>query len=109
MNVLFNSIGKKISIIIVLSLFVIALMVFISLAFFGKIGKIGDITKQAYEYELLTKNASIEFDEFALAGDETHYDKLVETLKLIILTDSRMERIYLPLKAFFRDVSWYQA
>ncbi len=98
MNVFFNSIGKKISIIILMSLIVITLMVSISIVFFGRIGNISGITKQAYEYELLTKNASIGFDEFVLTGEEAHYDKLVKTLQLLILTDGRMRGFYLLLK-----------
>ena len=61
---MFNSIGKKFSTIIIFALISIVFIAFISLSFFGKINNIGKINKIAFQYEILTKNASIEFEKY---------------------------------------------
>ena len=49
MNWLLNSIGKKIILIILLSVISIFLLVFVSVTFFGKIREIGGISKSAFQ------------------------------------------------------------
>ena len=98
MNKLLNSIGRKIFLIMVISLISIFVLVFTTLKFFGKIGEVGNITKSAFQYELMTKDASMAFDKLAATGDDAHYGKLTEVLSALSTADGKMGDYYRRLK-----------
>jgi methyl-accepting chemotaxis protein len=98
MNKILNSIGRKIFLIILISLISIFILVFTTLKFFGKIGEIGNITKAAFQYELMTKDASIEFSKLAATGEEVHYTKLAEVLSALSITDGKIGAYYRLMK-----------
>lgn len=98
MTWLLNSIGKKIALIIILSIISIMLLVFISVKFFVKIGDVGSISQAAYAYEVLLKNTSIEFRQFYISGNEENYKSLTKYLQSISTTDGRMGSVYRQFK-----------
>lgn len=98
MNNILNSIGRKIFLIILISLISIFILVFTTLKFFGKIGEIGNITKSAFQYELMTKDASIEFSKLAATGEEAHYTKLTGVLSALSITDNKIGAYYRLMK-----------
>jgi methyl-accepting chemotaxis protein len=98
MNKILNSIGRKIFLIILISLISIFILVFTTLKFFGKIGEIGNITNSAFQYELMTRDASIEFGKLISTGDEAHYKKLMAVLSALSTADGKMGEFYRRLK-----------
>lgn len=98
MNVMFNSIGKKFSTIIIFALISIVFIAFISLSFFGKINNIGKINKIAFQYEILTKNASIEFEKYLSDSSDSNYKILIDIINLLSLFDGRIGKIHSILK-----------
>ena len=90
MGMLFNSIGKKIFVIIVLALVSIMSLVFISLGFFGKISESASIKETAYQYELLTSDVSRTFEKYINSGDKAQKEKILKLLTTIMFTDARM-------------------
>ncbi len=98
MNIIFNSIGKKITTITILAVIIICCLIFMSLNFFSKINNIGKINKIAFQYELLTKNASIEFEKYLSDSSESNYKALIDIINLLSLFDGRIGKIYSILK-----------
>jgi len=98
MNKILNSIGRKIFLIILISLISIFILVFTTLKFFGKVGEIGNITKAAFQYEIMTKDASIEFSKLIATGEEAHYTNLAKVLSALSITDGKIGAYYRLMK-----------
>lgn len=94
MKMFLNSIGKKIFVIVFLAMIIVLFLIFVSLTFFGKIAETGGIKEAAFKYEVLTKNAAIEFEKFTNTNDKNHYSKAVETLTLLTTIDDRMGKLH---------------
>lgn len=94
MSKLFNSIGKKIFFIILMSLITILLLIYISLTFFGKTAQIANITHSAYKYEIMTKNVSMEFAEYLKTGNSKNLETVIRTLTGLSMVDGRLGSIY---------------
>lgn len=89
----FNSIGKKISIIVFLSLVAVTFLVFISLKFFVKVNEIAAIKQAAFKYEIMTNHVTISFDRYVKTGNGKYYEKSMELVTNIMRTDGRIGRI----------------
>nr|NJM03891.1 methyl-accepting chemotaxis protein [Desulfobacula sp.] len=98
MNKILNSIGRKIFLIMLISLVSIFVLVFTTLKFFVKIGEIGNITKSAFQYELMTRDASIEFGKLISTGEEAHHKKLMAVLSALSITDDKIGAYYRLMK-----------
>ncbi|MCF6249298.1 MAG: methyl-accepting chemotaxis protein [Desulfobacula sp.] len=106
MDNFFDSIGKKFFIIILLSLIIISFLVFISLSFFGKIAQIGAIKQVAFQYEIGTKNISMEFDKYTRTNDIKIYETLLQMMTFLSYADGRMGAFHRLLE---NDISVDQA
>ncbi|MCP4021528.1 MAG: methyl-accepting chemotaxis protein [Desulfobacteraceae bacterium] len=90
---LLNSVGKKISIIVLLSLASVTFLVFISLNFFEKINETAFIKQAALKYEIMTNHATIAFDQYVETGNEEYYEKIMLLVVDMMRTDGRIGRI----------------
>lgn len=98
MGKILNSIGRKIFLIILFSLVTISMLVLISLNFFGKVGEIGAIKESAYQYEVMTHQAAIEFNEYTMNNNVNNYNKALDITTKLAFIDGRMGAIYRLLK-----------
>ena len=94
MNRVLNSIGRKISLMILISIMSILFLIFVTLNFFGKVSQLGSITKSAFQYEIKTKDVSIEFGKFVATGDKIHYENLTKLLAELSDTDGKIGYYY---------------
>lgn len=81
---LLNSIGKKIYLIVFVSLSAVVFLALISLNFFGKINETAEAKQEAFQYEIWTKDVILSFNDYVRAGDEQNFKKAVE-----LVTDQR--------------------
>ena len=98
MGKILNSIGRKIFLIISISLITISILVLISLNFFGKIGQIGSIKESAYKYEIMSKQVIILFNEYSMNNNEKDYEKALKIVTQLSFIDGRMGAVYRLLK-----------
>lgn len=98
MNILTNSVGKKIAMIIVLALFSTGFLMTVSFIFFGKIGQIGDIVKSAFEYEVFIGTSKYEFEKYVTTGNQDHLDRYLEVIKAIGKRDGTLGALHRYMK-----------
>ncbi|WDP83857.1 MAG: methyl-accepting chemotaxis protein [Desulfobacter sp.] len=94
MKVLIDSVGKKISLIIILSILSSAILMMVSFSFFGKIAQIGNIVKSAYDYEVLMGTAKFEFEKFKATKKDHHLDGFNKAMARVTRTDGTIGAIY---------------
>ncbi|MDA8133574.1 MAG: methyl-accepting chemotaxis protein [Desulfobacteraceae bacterium] len=92
------SVGKKISLIIVLFLAGISLLVGLSFIFFGKINQISSINKVSSDYEVLYHISRLAFEQYKTTGKGEHYETLKASLGSMTRKDSAIPIIYRALK-----------
>ena len=93
-----NSIGKKIFLIVFMSLIVVMVLIFVSLSFFGKIGEINMIKVSSYQYGNMVNEASIEFERYINTGDKNHSVRAIEIIGEITAVDGRSGELYTLLE-----------
>ena len=98
MGKILNSIGRKILLIISISLITISILVLISLNFFGKISHISRIEGAAYKYEIMAKEVVILFNEYRMNNNEKDYNKALKLFRQLTTIDGRMGELYRLLK-----------
>lgn len=94
MKVFTDSVGKKISLIILLSIASTGFLILVSFTFFGKIGEIGNIEKSAYQYEVFVGTAKFDFEKFLATGQPSYLDRFRKTLVGISQRDGSIGNIY---------------
>ncbi|MCP4023288.1 MAG: methyl-accepting chemotaxis protein [Desulfobacteraceae bacterium] len=94
MGFLTNSVAKKITIMIALSIAAVSFLVFISFSFFGKISQVSTITNAAFEYEVLCGNAKYDFEKFVVTGDKNFFDTFDQTMSVIRHRDGTIGDMY---------------
>ncbi len=98
MNIIFNSIGKKIFIIIVFAVTIIAGLVFLSLNCFDKISRIAGITQSGLNYEIMVNHVSMGFDRYVSNSSEDNYQKVLKMVTELSYTDGQIGSLYRLLK-----------
>jgi methyl-accepting chemotaxis protein len=98
MGKILNSIGRKIFLIVLFSLFTISILVLISLNFFGKIGEISAIKESAFQYEVMTQKANIKFTEYSMNNNEKDFEIALDLVTKLSFIDGRMGAIHRLLK-----------
>ncbi|MCP4158505.1 MAG: hypothetical protein GY760_00405 [Deltaproteobacteria bacterium] len=95
---LFNSVGKKISYIVLFVIILVLFILFISLFFFSKIAQVSEVKQVAYKYEVLIGNAKFEFEKYISTKSNENLDTFNKHIKHINITDKTIGSLYRSLK-----------